>query len=295
MILVFVTVVFFALAEAQFRSPTGRRVSIRDLPNGYPQPIYEFSNGYLLGPKTRIHVNSETSQMKVPNLGNIATKIHVNGQQEIARQPANTEIRYGHGLTFMFKNEKLLAVSGTDINLRPLKGHPGLFTNTLSQKARDLKVEIVEDEDPDDDIAPEPEGNTTDSESERFATTTRQTSCASGANLFYEIAVAYDNTFCEEFGGDEASASAMIQVLVDASNVAYTRDTCITLALVHIDAHCNDPSDPYDYRPFGSCPGLSPTKESTNSRSILYNFQTVLEYSANWRRQRWGVSFHWIY
>ena len=285
MIRFFVAVVFFVLAEAQFRSPTGRRVSIRDLPNGYPQPIYEFFNGYLLGPNTCIHVNSETSQMKVPYVRNIAATININGQREVSRQWVDTEIRHGHGLMFMFTNKKLLAVSGTDINLRPLKRYPGLFTNTLSQNEKDLKVEFVKEEDPDDDIAPEPERNITDSESSSLSihTTTRQTSCASRANLFYEIAVAYDNTFCEEFGGDEAAASAMIQVLVDASNVAYTRDTCVTLALVHIDAHCNDPSDPYDYRPFGSCPGLSPTQECTNSMSILYGFREF------WNTQRTAV------
>ena len=277
-----------ALANAQFRSPTGRRVSARDLPNGLPL-LYEYTNDYLLGPSTRIHIPSETSEINVDRSRNTVTNININGKREISRQRVKTEIRRGKGLTFMFTQGKLMAISGTEINLVPLKGYPGLYTNTEITIGRKVgpKENFVEEvlDGGEDDMIPIPAVNGTDTVG-RFFQSTRQEdcSCAGGSRLFYEIAVAYDNTFCDEFGGDEEAASAMIQVLVDASNVAYTRDTCVTVSLVHIDSFCNDPNDPYDFRPLETCPGLNNPDNCSPPRSVLYNFRSF------WLSQRADVA-----
>ena len=276
----FTFVALLAQALAQVRSPTGRRISLNALPDLLPQPIFEYKNGVLLGPNLRVAIALETLQINTKIQER--TTLSINGNREVPHQRAATEVRYGKGFTFLFSNGNLLSVSGETLNLVMLKGHPGLFINTFSTRSSTEDGSSV-DVDWDDEEILIPSENLT-YPSRLFKSVKRASSCSRGDRHVYEIAIAYDNTFCAIFDNNEAAASAMIQVLVDGANVPYKRDTCVTLSLVHIEAHCKDRADPYlALQAFRTCPDLNPGYSCTPSKSILYNFRQI------WNRKRASV------
>lgn len=84
--------------------------------------------------------------------------------------------------------------------------------------------------------------------------------CASGTTHTLELAIAYDSTFCALHFNRENIASAYVQATVNDASRYYTRDTCVSLALVHIDGHCNRATDPY--RSLANTPVAAPAGSS---------------------------------
>lgn len=72
-----------------------------------------------------------------------------------------------------------------------------------------------------------------------------QNACARGVLHYLEIAVAFDNTLCRFYKNDIRRTLLMINVLFAQASRPYILDTCVRLALVHVDAHCQDKNDPY--------------------------------------------------
>lgn len=96
--------------------------------------------------------------------------------------------------------------------------------------------------------------------------------CASGTQHVVEVAVAYDNTFCALYSNDEDVASAYVQAATNLASGFIQADTCVRIALVHLEAHCNDPSDPYE--PLGQFTGGQST-----SIEILSELRDIWESS----------------
>mmetsp|Transcript_3566 Transcript_3566/g.9922 ORF Transcript_3566/g.9922 Transcript_3566/m.9922 type:complete len:1103 (-) Transcript_3566:305-3613(-) len=73
---------------------------------------------------------------------------------------------------------------------------------------------------------------------------------------YVEIAIAYDNSFCARYSSESAATAEVNRIVADVS-VMYERDVNTVLVLTHIEAHCNDPVDPYDpsVRDSGCQPG----------------------------------------
>lgn len=88
-------------------------------------------------------------------------------------------------------------------------------------------------------------------------------SCSTGRRHVLEVAVSFDSLFCDLFSSSEA-ASAYVQSLVIQASEVFSRDTCLSLALVHLDPNCNRRTDPF--RGFSSL-GSSPSR-STASRIL---------------------------
>lgn len=62
----------------------------------------------------------------------------------------------------------------------------------------------------------------------------------------FELAVAFDNSFCALFGNNRSAAIAQIRGIIQEANIPFeTQASLLTLDIVHIDGHCKSASDPY--------------------------------------------------
>lgn len=237
-----------AQSDQSIFSPSGKRIPVSlieqtlaestDTKANPSRVLYEITDSHrLVGYNLEIDILKETERI-FSNPPTSGFTYVLNGKVQSNFVP-KTHIRVGAGLTFVYgKGDEIVGVWGDSLNLKPLHRikFPGVLINTrpqiASRKSDDMRFAPIAER-----IALNPSV---------LNTTVRQPgSCASGTTHYFELAVAYDNTFCEMFDNEERFASAMIQSLVDASNSWFKRDTCVEVVLVYIDGHCNDPRDPY--------------------------------------------------
>lgn len=78
-------------------------------------------------------------------------------------------------------------------------------------------------------------------------------SCASGTEHYIEIGIAYDHTLCRFYNYDARKTLMMIEAMFMAASRPFILDTCVRLALVHVDGYCREATDPYkNYKNFES-------------------------------------------
>lgn len=163
----------------------------------------------------------------------------------------------GSGITIVYASpdsDEVVAVWGETLSLLPLDraNFPGVFINTKTHSSNAPQQDLL--------FIPGQHLSDHQLDAPLLSNITGRMSCAAGTTHYVEIALAYDNTFCAIFGNEESVASGAMQAIVDASNVIY-RSICVQLALVHLEAHCEDPRDPYigiDNFPTLPCDGTEP-------------------------------------
>lgn len=176
-----------------------------------------------------------------------------------------------YGDRFTEEQDQVLAVWGNGFKLVPLDRHnyPGVFVNVGARSG----IQTFEN-----DIVHMPAPGIT-VENNLLPNVTRQEGrCALGQRHYLEVAIAYDHTFCNLFSGEALIANAVIQAMVDESNVAWTRDTCVEVVLVHLESNCQRSTDPY--RNFNNFPSFRPCSVTrfpepcSTGEFLLYSFTT---------------------
>lgn len=92
--------------------------------------------------------------------------------------------------------------------------------------------------------------------------------CRSGTPHIFELAIAYDHTFCSRY--PPPLADSIIQNLVDRANDAFS-NTCIRLSLVHLERNCNAATDPY--RNLKTLPRSRTCRECAPADRVLHEFK----------------------
>lgn len=224
--------------------------------------IYELTDQNVIqGPDLRIDLNADvrpSSKRSAP-----PRTVTVNGIPRAAPAVKLTTLKAkSYNIIIEDESRQVLSVTGDDFALAPLHKteFPGIFVNKMAFSKRKINlsndVRFIEEGqglEGSSNINGHPLSTNDDlliasktSPGSFSDISARQAgSCASGTTHYLEIAVAYDNTFCALFGNQESAATQAVQNLIDDSNMAYGMTTCIQLALVHAEAHCNDPRDPY--------------------------------------------------
>lgn len=64
-------------------------------------------------------------------------------------------------------------------------------------------------------------------------------------NRVLQVAIAFDNYLCARYDNDPTTTTAVVRAVLYAAEQAYTSHTCVLLNAAHIEAHCEDPNDPY--------------------------------------------------
>lgn len=215
------------------RSTTTHQFDIQQL-------LYEVTkDNRLIGNGLNIDIMRDTQPLVLVPDSSDFEYIFNGAKQDIV--PLRNVIRRGSGITIAYapSSDKIIAIWGLNLNLKPLSGDrfSRIFVNTATVSPfLNADDEIL--------IPGYNASDTNDDDPSTIENIASRQSCASGTAHEVEIAVAFDNSFCRIYGNEEYIASGAIKMIVDAASVAY-QATCVRLSLVHIEAHCNDPNDPY--------------------------------------------------
>lgn len=223
--------------------------------------VYEVTpEGVLVGHNVNLNLVSDTVPLAdLPNKPPLSYSF--NGNDQI-QSPSNAHIRQGKGFTVVYDNEhgSVVNVWSDHIFLEPLneEDYPGILVNThgtsFGTRGQGFKLESHNKQ-------IEIEGAVAD---DFLNSTLKQ----SGSCRLVEIAVAFDNKFCALFGNSKSKAMAYVQATLNYADYIFKRDTCHSIILVHVEAHCEDPSDPY--RPLSQFGGIP---ENQRSMHILDGFR----------------------
>lgn len=240
----------------------------RGLPADSSHIIYEVtSEGFLVGHNVNLNLLADTEP--VTDEPQTSTKSYsLNGNAEIGTFP-EAHVRQGKGLTVVYDSEHNAVVNawGKDIFLEPLdqSSYPGVFINTHGASPLDQKNQFRI-------------GHRTAMDRVVGGIFQNKTLRQSGSCRRVEVAVGFDNSFCAMFSNSEKKAMAYVQATMNYASSIYENDMCHSIILVHVDAHCQDPSDPYKaLSQFGS---LEPRERAS---FILNRFSTY------WRENRASV------
>lgn len=231
--------------------------------------VYEIANdGFLRGADLDIDIFRKTRPLNESDLFTYS----FNG--EAGQRLRGSEIREGAGITVLLdgKRRNILNIWGQRLFLTPLNSaiYPGIFINIHSSLRLDNNVASQGAY-----LANREDFDTKRPDKSVVNPTLRQAgSCASGTTHYVEIAIAFDNSFCKLFSNSQAAASAYVQSVINEADVVYRRDTCVSVALVHLEAHCEDPSDPYS-----SLSNLQGSSTESKGSKILDGFRSVWESS----------------
>lgn len=245
------------------RSPNGHHIPTALLQphvaGASPPELVDHIGDYLHLPSARLHIPSLAPMKLAPHLLHPRLTIHVNGAPTARPQ---VSVRKGPRHVFVFSHRdgrKVLAAAwGPGLQLRQI--HTARFPRVLVNVARenaDQAFDLSDDAVVPSSPSPSPDDMSSSAESADpvsravnpdvlSSLSTRQASCGPGDPLRnLEMAVSFDNEFCARHGDDQLTALAAIQGLVIASSPPFEQQTCVRLALVHIDAHCKDRKDPF--------------------------------------------------
>lgn len=245
-----------------------RRSLPRSLQNEPHRHVYELDqDGNIIGQNSmRISLSESTKVSSKEIVFHPATQASLNGVPINIRELNSTHQRHGeYSAVFSHSGTKLLAVWGHQLHLLPLehRSYQNIFVNSfrvrsdLSEHA-DLGAEAETDAVHDSESA-----ITIDDVSSALITSPdRSQDCSAGVIHYFEVFAAIDNSFCAIFKNDIHTVLAVLQASMDIANEPFAA-TCVRPVLIGIDAHCNDPNDPYP----------DPTSPNSPTRSILGNLQ----------------------
>lgn len=255
-----------------FTSPTGFKIPVDTIHASLPHELRRNAQDHIYDSDSKGNINGP-NQFKL-NLSDISQgsyetltshpSFHVtlNGHHINHHDTNHTTVKT-HGnykAVFSGPTKRLIAVWGPELHLLPVdhSKHPFVFVNSYRQEAEasDLAppdIMVVGD----DSI----EQNITDGDvGGNIVEANTDPDCATGTVHYIEIIAVFDNVFCAMFGNDERSAISVIQAAFDLAEVPFRDQTCVRMILKGVEAHCNDPIDPY-----ASFNGLS-------SLSIFFGF-----------------------
>lgn len=223
--------------------------------------VYHLNGTLLEGPFFRLNILSDT--VPIPS-------------------HSATNIRIGMGFNLVFsspqhKPSTLLLIHGNGLCLIPRQGpYKGQFVNRAATRHKtnitiDSSLLVNKLSDPFAGIRTENK---------------QRGICRAGDRHYVELALVYDSTFCKMFNYNGKLTDAYLQSIVDLSNVAFIRDTCLELVIVHLESHCNPKKDQYSFlKNF-------PTKYKRGCRAIPFNTPCdaseyiLFEFSKYWNRYR---------
>lgn len=205
------------------------------------------------------------------------TKHVVNGRTLAPFTPDVTAYTDGEDVLALYYEADLLQVSTRDLHLAPLGApHHGLF---VAVRSDDVGLDVGRHACSDDRVArhvmedmarsPRKKRNPSSAPMPRAQMSPEARlpdSCASGAPHYLELAFAYDNTLCRYHGNDSRRTIAALHAMLMAASRPFLLNTCVRLALVHVDGHCNDPDDPYA------------------ALTSMFSFQIVPAFIAEWQK-----------
>ena len=216
------------------------RPHLNDIDNiDLSRAVYEIIDGnQLVGFDTKLHLADDTT-LRPPGTST-SLKYTVNGDERFLTPSA--KVRHGKGFTVIHResDDRVVHVFGNGLNLKPVDAvYPDVFVNTLSiDPTRETlmdPVEVVKRAAVRNDLVTTAQNSTI----------LQSGSCARGVTHYFELAIAFDNKFCAMFSDDEAIASAAVQTLVNQADEVFRKFTCLSIALVYLEAHCNDRNDPF--------------------------------------------------
>lgn len=233
-----------------------------------PDLVYELvKNDVLVG----MGLNVSLQELTLPMYNNLSITYVSNGKRH-GRPPTDVYMRQGGGYTVVHEKSSgsVLNIWGNEIYLRALDGSrfPGVFINTHES----LVLQSTDSKKPKTTKLGQRKLGVRDEEKLSAKQTER---CNSGQKRLVELAIAYDNAFCSLHSNSELIASAYVQAAVNEADVIFKRDTCVSLSLSHIEAHCNDPQDPYT-----ALSAFDTTSTTPPSSQILEKFTSI------WRQSR---------
>lgn len=232
-----------------YSSPTGQQLNYQDIKLRFPfksnedirNRLFEVTKEHTLffAGKT-VHLRSETSQ---PNI-----------IQPIRGSRNSHQIFYRAGREFSYAYKRdghIFALSVGNVHLVPVnqKKYPGVFINRFSTKSVGKSSKNQRNL---DFIHKSIETDVNQMKNKSYASlslpkTERNTeeSCSNlGAVRALEIAVAFDHTFCQDYGSIEEADSAIYVMMSDIRG-AFRKRTCLQLQVVHIEGECDSDADPF--------------------------------------------------
>lgn len=237
------------------RTPTGIEIPLEIIRTALPQQlhheaqnhIYDVNHeGDVIGPNVfKLPLSRLSPEQHIPI--NVHSSFHAtfNGYpyNHIERNTTKTKmgeytaVHTGH-------SKKLLGLWGPNLHLSPINHakHPFTFVNSFRKITDQVTVKALT---PPMEVA-DGSADFDASEDGNLAKNSRQIigDCASGTIHYMEVYAVFDNTFCSLFGEDERSAISVLQASFDIIQKPFL-DTCVRPTLIGVEAHCNDPNDPY--------------------------------------------------
>lgn len=211
---------------------------LRNQNNNIRQSIFRISPQFVLtGPGLRVQLRSTVSSRRRVSIPS-SISISRNGRP-IGSDTAEVYIYDSHGYSFaQLANGTVIELWGPNLNLIPYNEHdyPGLFVNIHRPS---LQKSILKGM------------NRHDSATRRSSRANMNRShivqrCNNSMPpKVLEIALAFDNSFCALYGRNTKRAVLAARAAVGAASIPFEEQACLRLAVTHIDAHCNDPNDPY--------------------------------------------------
>lgn len=210
--------------------------------------VYELtSDQRLSSPIHTIHT-SKFTHVEEASTANPHTRHFVNGIPLKSFTPS-ARVKSGDGYVALHvgQSDQLISISGHGVELTPLHPHhPEIFIavrrmpspsspSSAQPKCADEKMtrKVCSDLGQRKPLTG------------RKATNPLKGSCAQGKLHYVEIGVAFDNSLCRFHGYNERTTISAIHAMFMAASRPFILDTCLRLALVHVDGHCRDPNDPY--------------------------------------------------
>lgn len=214
--------------------------------------LYEINDSFLLSGHDRaLSLNDLTLARGV--ISDHVPSVTVNG---IRREKVTADgfVRSGNGYTVAHMGDgRVVGVWGNGLSLQPVDyaNYPGLFINSHKLEEGDLKmnadVMYPEKSVSNGDFEVQEASFDTDTEDSLSSVASQETKCGSPPVLkIVEVAVTFDSQFCAQHGHDEVAAVIAIGAAFKVAGEPYENQTCIRLKVVNIEAHCEDPDDPFE-------------------------------------------------
>lgn len=281
-------VIAAASAPEDFQAPSGKAISLRDIHRRFPLAsieslphlLFEHDHtGNLASHFHAVSVRELASERQVLGRGD-DHEVFQNGRRVQSKQHGPI-IRSGNSFIFAFEfqTEHLLVAWGPGLELRPLdmKLYPGIFVNVIayidlsantlsegtqrlasffsSTNSNFLTLSPGEPLVPPSQIAPKPIADPLPNRPIE--------DCSDRSKLFFEMAFAYDSTFCGMFEGNFRKANQALRALVFKIANEYLFRTCVQLRIISIDEYCDRNQDKFK-KPIAlsKCPHVSNCKSS---------------------------------
>lgn len=265
-----VTITSAAFLSKSIFTATGREIPLHAIRMRLPNvpvehvhtKVFEIRDQrYLHG-----HVGHVDLHARAPKLKQIHSNpkliVRINGIEERVKSVQGF-LRHGNGYIVSHNlNGEILSIWAEGLSLSALSRteHPGIFVNTKRSNATvhmedaahnllDPNIFDIPEDLMTDFVVSGTEGhiNTELVQADSFVTSIKATSCSDATvPRVAEIAIAIDNTLCEnEFGNDVENAKIGLMNFLAAVELSYSANTCVRFSMTYLDGHCKDSHDPY--------------------------------------------------